>query len=92
MALSGWLLCKDGCVIWVFRRYKAVMQSVNIWAGSLTYWIVMILSILCIAIISARNMFSSPCSRLSILRFLSRKRMEPLSGVAAMEGQSSFLK
>ena len=30
--------------------------------------------------------------RSSLLRYLSRKRMGPLSGVAAMEGQSSFWK
>ena len=47
------------------------MQSVNIWTGSLAYWVVMILSVLCIAIISACNMFCSPCSLLSILRFFS---------------------
>ena len=70
IVLSGWFLCRDGCVIWVFKRYSTFMQSVKIWTGSWAYCVVIILSVLCIAIISARNMFCSPCSLLSILRSL----------------------
>ena len=37
VVLLGWLLCREGCLIWVFRRYKIFMQSVKICAGSLAY-------------------------------------------------------
>ena len=32
---SGWLLCKVGCFVCVFMRYKTLRQSVKICAGSL---------------------------------------------------------
>jgi hypothetical protein len=72
MVLSRWLLCREGCVTCVFRRYCTFMQSVNIWASSLVCRVVIILSVLCIAIISARNMFCRPCSLTSLNHMLSQ--------------------
>ena len=35
--LYGWLLCKVGCLIWVFNRYRTLRQFVKIWVGSSQY-------------------------------------------------------
>ena len=65
---SGWLLCSVGCLICVLSRYNTLRLSVNMHAGSFGYRVLMILNVLCMAIISARNMFWCPCSLLEILR------------------------
>jgi hypothetical protein len=54
---SGWLLCIVGCLICVLSRYNTFRLSVNMYAGSFGYSVLMILSVSCIAIISARRMF-----------------------------------
>ena len=54
---SGWLLWRVGCLICVLSRYNTFRLSVNMNAGSLGNCVLMILSVLCIAIISARSMF-----------------------------------
>ena len=46
-----------GCLICVLSRYSTFRLSVNMYAGSFGYSVLMILNVLCIAIISARNMF-----------------------------------
>ena len=68
--LSGWLLCIVGCLIWVFKRYRTLRQSVNIWVGSSRYVVVRSCRVWCMAIISARSMFCSPGSLSAIFRFL----------------------
>ena len=65
---SGWLLCSVGCLICVLSRYNTFRLSVNMYAGSFGYSVLMILNVLCIAIIYARNMFWCPCSLLEMLR------------------------
>ena len=70
MFWSGWLLCEMGCLIWVFRRYKTLRQSVNIWVGSSWYVVVSRCRVWCMAIISARSIFCSPGSLSIILRSL----------------------
>ena len=64
---SGWLLCSVGCLICVFSKYKTLRLSVNMYAGSFGYWVVIIRSVLCIAIISTLRIFWWPCSLLAIL-------------------------
>jgi hypothetical protein len=54
---SRWLLCSVGCLIYVLSRYNTFRLSVNMYAGSFGYSVLMVLSVLCIAIIYARNMF-----------------------------------
>ena len=57
-----------GCLICVLSRYNTLRLYVNMYAGSFGYCVFMILSVLCIAIISARSMFWCPCSLLEMLR------------------------
>ena len=57
-----------GCFICVFSRYNTFRLLVNMYAGSFGYRVLMISNVLCIAIISARNMFWCPCSLLEMLR------------------------
>jgi len=55
MILSGWLCYKVGWVICVWRTYKQFTQSVKIYAGSSTYFVVSSLSVLYMAVSSARK-------------------------------------
>jgi hypothetical protein len=68
--LSWWLLCKVGCLICVFRKYKTLRQYVKICASSFRYVVVRRRRVWCIAIIYACNMFWSHGSLSAILRFL----------------------
>ena len=68
--LSGWLLCKVGCFVCVFMRYKTLRQFVNMCAGSFRYVVVRRRRVWCIAMSSARRIFWSPGSISAILRFL----------------------
>jgi hypothetical protein len=68
--LSWRLLCKVGCLISVFRKYKTLRQYVKICASSFWYVVVRRRRVWCIAIIYARNMFWSHGSLSAILRFL----------------------
>ena len=68
--LSRWLLCRVGCLICVFSRYRTLRQFVKICASSSRYVVVRRWRVWCIAIIFARSMFWSPGSHLAILRFL----------------------
>ena len=54
---SGWLLWRLECLICVLSRYNTFRLSVNIKAGSLGNCVLMILSVLCMAIISAHSIF-----------------------------------
>ena len=62
MVLSAWLLCVVGCLMCVFRLYRQLRQSVNICAGSSGYLVVINLSVLWIAISSARKHVCRPGS------------------------------
>jgi hypothetical protein len=53
---SGWLLCNVGCLICVLSRYNTFRLSVNMYAGSFGYSVLMILNVLCVAIISAHTL------------------------------------
>jgi hypothetical protein len=64
---SGWLLWSVGCLICVLSRYNTFRLSVNMYARSFGYSVLMILNVLC-PIIFARNMFWCPCSLLEMLR------------------------
>jgi len=64
---SGWLLCIVGCLICVFSRYSTFRLSVNMYAGSFGYWVLIIRNVLRIAIIYARRIFWWPCSLLAML-------------------------
>ena len=68
--MSGWLLCRVGCFVCVFRRYKTLRQSMKMCAGSFWYVVVRRQRVWCIAINSALSMFWSPRSLSVILRFL----------------------
>ena len=46
MVLSAWLLCCVGCFMCVLITYIQLRQSVNMYAGSLGYLLLIILSIL----------------------------------------------
>ena len=65
---SEWLLWSVGCLICVFSKYNTFRLSVNMYAGSFGCSVLMIASVSCIAIISARSMFWSPFSLLKMLR------------------------
>ena len=45
MVLSAWLFCCVGCFICVLMTYIQLRQSVKMYAGSLGYLVVMILSV-----------------------------------------------
>jgi hypothetical protein len=47
---SGWLLCSVGCLICVLSRYNTFRLSVNMYAGSFGYSVLLILNVLCIAV------------------------------------------
>ena len=68
--LSGWLLCRVGCFVCVFRRYKTLKQFVKMCAGSFRYVVVRRRRVWCMAINSARRIFWTPGNRSAILRFL----------------------
>ena len=68
--LSGWLLCKVGCLSWVFKRYSTLRQFVNIWAGLSRYVVVRSCKVWCMAIIYARSMLCSPSNLSAIFGFL----------------------
>ena len=36
--LFGWLLCRVGCFVCVFMRYRMLRQSVKMCAGSIDRW------------------------------------------------------
>ena len=55
--LFGWLLCKVGCFIWVFKRYRTLRQYVNIWASSSRYVVVRSWRVWCMAITYVCSMF-----------------------------------
>ena len=58
-----------GCLICVFRLYGQLRQSVNICAGSSGYLVEISLSVLWIAISSARKLVCRPCSLFEICMF-----------------------
>jgi hypothetical protein len=66
MDLSAWLLCWVGCFICVLSTYIQLRQSVNMWAGSFIYLVVISLSVLCMTISSALKHVCSPGSLLDI--------------------------
>ena len=68
MIWSGWLLWRVGCLICVLSRYSTFRLSVKMNAGSLGNCVLIICSVSCIAIISARSMFWCPCSLLAIFK------------------------
>ena len=63
---SGWLFCRVGCVRCVCKTYKQFMKSVKIYAGSSMFLVVRILSVLYMAISSARKMVCKPGSLFDI--------------------------
>ena len=68
--LSRCLLCKVGCLILLFNRYRTLRQYVKIYIGSSQYVVVRSWRVWCIAIIYACNMFCSPSSQYVIFRIL----------------------
>ena len=66
MVLSAWLLCWVGCFMCVLSTYMQFRQSVNMWAGSFMYLVVISLSVLCMAISSALKHVCRPGSLLDI--------------------------
>ena len=70
MFLFGWLLCRVGSFVCVFKRYKTLKQSVKMCVGSFRYVAVRRWRVWCIAIIYACSIFWSPSSLFAILRFL----------------------
>ena len=66
IVLSAWLLCIVGCLMCVFRLYRQLRQFVNICAGSFRYLVDINLSILWMAISSARKHVCSPGSLFEI--------------------------
>ena len=57
-----------GCLICVLSKCNTFRLSVNMYAGSFGYSVLMVVSVSCIAIISARSIFWCPCSLLDMLR------------------------
>ena len=74
IVLSGWLLSRVGCFIWVVRRYRTLRPSMNIWVGLSWYVVVRSWRVWCMVIIYARSMFCkmfcSPVNLYAISRSL----------------------
>ena len=70
MFLFEGLLCRVGCFVCVFKRYKTLRQYVKMCAGTFRYVVVKRRRVWCIAIISARSIFWGPGNLYAILRFL----------------------
>ena len=70
ISLFGWLLCKVGCFVCVFMRYKTLRQSIKMCAGSFQYVVVRRRKVWCIAMSYVRRIFWSPGNHTAILRFL----------------------
>ena len=68
--LSGWLLCKVGCFVYVFMRYKILRQSIKMCDGSFQYVVVRRRRVWCKTMSYARRIFWSSGSLSAILRFL----------------------
>jgi hypothetical protein len=58
--LSAWLLWWVRCFICVLSTYRQLRQSMNMYAGSFVYLIVINLSVLCMAISSALKLVCRP--------------------------------
>ena len=70
MFLFGWLLCIVRCLIWVFKRYRTLEQSLSIWVGSSWYVVSRSCRVWCMAIFSTHSMFCNRGSLFAIFRSL----------------------
>ena len=70
IVLSAWLLCVVGCLMCVFRLYRQLRQSVNIYASSFGYFLDINLNVLWMAISSARKHVCSPGNLFALCMFV----------------------